>query len=278
MSPQSRRPVLRAILALTALATLVIVGGGAPGGSVAAETSSISATSEIQPSAFGERVLSHVLCRTGQFRPPFAGPSVHLEDEFGSWDATVLHPNWWCNPVRKVRAGKVTKIVDQRHHLKFYPLQLADPTGSKDLLVTNQFGADQSASMNNKPVYLVVPTRELPLGRPRGVDHFLCYNVFAAPTLKKRVRLQDEFGGFRTRVQIQWLICNPVEKTHGSAPPTPILHEDLHLACYIIPANDPGRAIAHTTVNQFEPRSVNAKARVRDASSLCVPSVMQVVP
>ena len=203
---------------------------------------------------------------------------MQLTDQFGSSTVTVRQPNLMCDPVRKERGGKVTKIVDERQHLKWYPLEATLTSETNDMLVTNQFGANQAISMNMTPLNVLVPTREPPHGRPRGLDHFKCYNVHAAPTLNAKVRLRDAIGSLRTKVVIQWAFCDPAEKIHGSAPATSIKHPDVHLACYTLVRRDAERAVGHRTINQFEPKSVQAVVRAKTANTLCVPSSSQPAP
>src|SRR5262245_7824208 len=123
------------------------------------------------------KVLSHFLCRQGRFRPPLGStPTVQIADRFGSSIVTVNQPNLWCNPAKKVRGRKVTKVVDARQHLKFFTVGASLTGQVKDMVVANQFGDRQEIQMNMTPIALLVPTRVPPLGAPRGLDHFQCYN------------------------------------------------------------------------------------------------------
>lgn len=221
-----------------------------------------------------QKVLSHFLCRQGRFRPPFTNsPTVQLTDRFGTSSVTFNPPNLWCNPTKKVRGRKVTKVVDARQHLKFFTFQTLLPGGVKDLLVANQFGGRQAIQINEHPIALLVPTRVPPLGAPRGLDHFECYNVPKAPELDIRVRLTDPVGTIRTTVVIQWLMCLPTVKVHGSLTTT-IKHPDVHLACYVLVKKD-NSPLLQKTINQFEPKSVKATVRSNTANTLCVPSRSQ---
>jgi hypothetical protein len=218
-----------------------------------------------------QKVLSHFLCRQGKFRPPFtSAPTVELTDRFGTSSVTLNPPNLWCNPTRKVRGGKVTKVVDPRQHLKFYTFQSVPPGGVVNMLVTNQFGDSQPVQINEHPIALLVPTRVPPLGAPRGLDHFECYNVPKASELDIRVRLTDPVGTIRTTVVVQWLLCDPAVKVHGSITTT-IKHPDAHLACYVLVKKD-NSPLLQKTINQFEPKSRKATVRSNTANTLCVPS------
>jgi hypothetical protein len=236
--------------------------------------SALAAGGGVASGANPERVLSHFLCYIGQFRPQFdSAPTVGLKDQFGSADAVVRQPNIFCNPVRKTRGGEVTEIVDRDHHLKHYPLQALVPTAqTQDLLITNQFGIDQRISLNLTPIALLVPTRKVPHDRPRGLDHYVCYNVHSSTSIDRTVRLRDQFGSYRTPVLQQWLHCNPVEKTHGSRPPTSIAHPRAHLACYLTARRGADEDRKRVTINQFEKASVEATFKPGATIHLCVPS------
>ena len=254
----------------------ILAAGMLLGASIAG---SAGTTVAAAPSASdAEKVLSHVLCRQGRFRPPFNSlPTVQLTDQFGTSTVQPRQPNLMCNPVRKVRGGKVTKVVDAKHHLKWYGLQATLTSQTKDMLITNQFGANQAIQMNMTPSNMLVPTRVPPQGRPRGLDHFLCYNVHSAPTLNANVRLRDEVDSLRTKVVIQWTFCDPTEKVHGSTH-TSIKHPDVHLACYVLQTRDADNPLLQHTITQFEPKSKNATVRVNTANTLCVPSSSQPAP
>jgi hypothetical protein len=266
MSDRDRLRTVARILAAGLLLAASIAGSG--GATIAQAPAASDA----------EKVLSHVLCRQGRFRPAFNSlPTVQLTDQFGSATVQVRQPNLMCNPVRKVRAGKVTKVVDAKHHLKWYPLQASLTSQVKDMLITNQFGANQAIQMNMTPVVMLVPTRVPPQGRPRGLDHFKCYNVHSAPTLNANVRLRDEVDSLRTKVVIQWVFCDPTDKVHGSTH-TSIKHPDVHLACYVLQVRDADKPLLQHTITQFEPKSRNATVRVNTANTLCVPSSSQAAP
>ena len=147
-----------------------------------------------------------------------------------------------------------------------------------DLLVTNQFGADQPISINLPPSALLVPTRMPPHARARGLDHLECHNVFASDVLDKPVRLRDEFKRYRLRLSQQWLQCMPTEKTHGSRPPTDIRHHAATLACYLLDAQGSGPQPAFKTINQFEPRQAGATVDPGRTFQVCVPSTVETVP
>jgi hypothetical protein len=267
MSQGSRRSS-RAIVIVTGLA-LALLGAGAG-----------TATGvEMSPAARAPgKLVSHFLCYVGTFRPVFDDdPVVSLVDRFGSSVVTVKHSNIFCNPTAKRHAGKVTPIVDEDHHLKHYGLQAPQTGETLDVLVTNQFGADQPIQLNRTPLALLVPTRKLPHPRPRGLSHYTCYNVHQSQVLDKGVRLRDEFGRYRTRISQQWLLCNPTSKTHGSAPPTNVRYPQVSLACYLTGHEPSGNEPKRKTINQFEGRSVHATVDPGYTLHLCVPSTIEVV-
>jgi hypothetical protein len=266
MSDRGRRTVSARILAAGMLLGVLMAEGA------------ITTVAHGPSASSAERVLSHVICRQGRFRPAFTGlPTVQLTDQFGTSTVQVRQPNLMCNPARKVRGGKVTKVVDARHHLKWYPLQASLTSETRDMVVTNQFGASQAIQMNMTPSNILVPTRVPPQRRPRGLDHFLCYNVHSAPTLNAKVRLRDEVDSLRTKVVIQWVFCDPAEKVHGGTQTT-IKHPDVHLACYVLQLRDADTPLLQHTITQFEPKSAKATVRVNAANTLCVPSSSHEAP
>jgi hypothetical protein len=260
---QGHRHRRLAVAAALGLAVLAVGAGSSPAG--AARTPQ-------------EKVLSHLLCYLGKFRPPFTGPTISLTDEIGTVSVNVLNSNIWCNPVKTTYRGEATKIVDVDQHMKHYNLQAVAGT-SMDALVSNQFGADQEITLNVPPTAVLVPTKKAGYGRPKGLSHFECHNVNASAILNKTVRLKDEFREYR-RVKItqQWLQCLPAEKTHGSVT-TPIVHPTATLACYLTERLGSGKKQPFfRTINQFETRKAKAEVNPGVTFHLCVPSTFEPVP
>lgn len=107
---------------------------------------------------------------------------------------------------------------------------------------------------------------------PKGVDHYLCYEITDTSDFKgQRVKVRDQFGAGTGTAFKPTQLCNPVDK-NGEG----ILNREGHLVCY---AFDPGEfpdAKPHTvlTRNQF------GEAKLRTArfpEELCVPSFKKVI-
>ena len=221
-----------------------------------------------------QKVLSHFLCRQGRFRPPFTdSPTVQLTDRFGTSSVTFNPPNLWCNPTKKVRGRKVTKVVDARQHLKFFTFQTLLPGWGQGPARRQPVRGPAGDPDQRAPDRPACPHARAAPRAPRGLDHFECYNVPKAPELDIRVRLTDPVGTIRTTVVIQWLMCVPTVKVHGSLTTT-IKHPDVHLACYVLVKKD-NSPLLQKTINQFEPKSVKATVRSNTANTLCVPSRSQ---
>jgi hypothetical protein len=219
-----------------------------------------------------ESVLSHFLCYQGEF-PAFAGASVTLGSQLGSWQARVGKPMAFCNPVRKTRGDKVTPIVSIRQHLKAYRLW-PDPVvpGTIKVADSNQFGRGQVLTVERSPIQLLVPTRKFPHAFPTGLDHFVCHRVVEGKAIEKPVQLRDQFASFRTRVLRPLFHCSPARKVHGDKE-FGVQHPFAHLVCYSIERRQLVPPQVRGTVNQFERAQIKATVAVR----LCVPSRSQVL-
>jgi hypothetical protein len=219
-----------------------------------------------------ERFLSHLLCWTGTF-PVHDGAVVQLRDRFGTYDAAVASADLLCNPVKKTRGRDVTEIVSRRQHLQHYDMSTAPIVGSRDVLVTNQFRADQRMTLRAWPGGLLVPTRKLPHPDPTGLDHFTCYPVEDGSAIDRRAKLKDQFMEFGTRVGRPSFLCVPTAKVHGSNAFS-IQHARANLACYEIGVRRLDPVKRRDTENQFQAGRVTA----RQAFFLCVPSKVRLAP
>jgi hypothetical protein len=257
---QAHRRLLVAAMAAITAATAIAVGGGA---------------AVAQPLPPPQEVLSHFLCYTGTFAPFERVHDVRLADQFPPGEiVTVGKPKLLCNPVRKTRSDRVTKIVDRRQHLKAY-VTVPNSAGVADIdvLVSNQFGRDKRLRVEDKVFRLMVPTRKSPHDAPVLLDHFACYPVLRGAAVDRAVRLKDQFTEIGTRVGKPRLLCNPTVKVHALNPPTIIEHPQAHLVCYAIDERRLVPPVARFTKNQFE----GARARAEVAVMLCVPSRKRLV-
>ncbi|MGH7731092.1 MAG: DUF7450 family protein [Candidatus Eiseniibacteriota bacterium] len=85
---------------------------------------------------------------------------VTLVDQFDRWDANVLFPRFFCNPVEKrldaAHGGQVYPIVDGRQHYVCYEYQPPDPTPF-EATMTDQFVDRLGLSLHPSRL-LCVPT------------------------------------------------------------------------------------------------------------------------
>jgi len=69
---------------------------------------------------------NHYKCYNCQGSP--VDVAVRMTDQFGPWDATVLSPRLFCNPVEKrIDAANVYPILDPEQHYTCYEFQTEDP-------------------------------------------------------------------------------------------------------------------------------------------------------
>jgi hypothetical protein len=82
-------------------------------------------------------------------------PVVKLEDQFGSGEAQVRKPRFFCLPVMKEReGGEVTDINNEEDHLAVYDISPEDR--ELEIEVKDQF--DSRALKVNRSVFLAVPS------------------------------------------------------------------------------------------------------------------------
>jgi hypothetical protein len=245
------RRALAVAIATGIVASALLVGGGA--------------ASAANP----EKVLSHFLCWQGTF-PASDGPVIQLNDRFATFDANVDSPDLLCNPVKKTRGDKVTKIVSGRHHLVHYDIGTPFVNGSVRLRMDNQFGDDKRVRIEAWAKGLLVPTRRLPQPDPTNLDHFTCYSVVSGPSVDKKVVLKDEFERIETKVGQLSFACVPTAKVHDSNSFSP-QHPRANLACYEIGGRNLKPPQTRDFENQFEAGQVTATR----ALFLCVPSKLR---
>jgi len=158
---------------------------------------------------------------------------VELEDQFGSVEATVTDPVWFCNPVEKTHDGEVTEIESPDHHLTVYSLDHEEELQKWVVDVDNQFG-EQDLKVSG-PVGLVVPTQKEGHNETVGLDHFLLYYAWG-PDLNVVVQLEDQFHLEPDVVVLRPVyFANPVQKTDATGMVTEIENPEAHLVFYEIP-------------------------------------------
>jgi hypothetical protein len=54
-------------------------------------------------------------------------PAILMTDQFGQWNATVMQPSWFCNPVEKQVGPDVHPIIQPAQHYVCYDFDPTDP-------------------------------------------------------------------------------------------------------------------------------------------------------
>jgi hypothetical protein len=185
--------------------------------------------------------LDHFKC----YHAPRALPheTVFLEDQFVTIDATLNWTQLFCNPAEKVHNDIVTPILHSDNHLTVYNIQYEgqfDLPGHWEVVVDNQFGANQELSVEGGPWFLAVPTQKLEPGDhgpPSFLDHFLVYRA-NGPQMEVDISLNDEFGDEQIVSSITpFLFANPCRKTHDGTV-TEIKDPEAHLVFYVASFED----------------------------------------
>jgi len=169
---------------------------------------------------------------------PYIGKDVQLEDQFGTFNATVGYAISFGNPVEKEHpVDVVTPIEDENRHYTLYELDYGEGEPMLDswqVMVKNQFQDDVKLTVVG-PRYLAVPTQKGDQGMPVCLDHLLVYDVLYEEFPEVSVNLKDQFIKEDVTVYEPVYFANPVHKTvPGAAAPTPIEHEDEHYVFYAI--------------------------------------------
>jgi hypothetical protein len=204
---------------------------------------------------------------------PYIGEVVQLEDQFGTFNATVGYAISFGNPVEKVHpVDVVTPIEDENRHYTLYELDYGEGMpmlDSWEVMVNNQFQDDVVLTVVG-PLYLAVPTQKEDHETPKCIDHLLVYDVIDESFPEVGVRLTDQFIDEDVTVWEPIYFANPAHKTApGAAAPTPIEHEDEHYVFYAIEdiGHEPIDKIIQID-NQFGPQTLDLTYR----DTLAVPS------
>jgi hypothetical protein len=193
------------------------------------------------------------------------GQNVTLEDQFGTFNATVWIADYFCNPAGKSHEEDVYQIKDSDHHFTSYVISLKEGTVIRSVEVDNQFGV-QNLTVEG-PVELLVPTQKEGHAAPVGLDHYLVYDAYGSPVVVN-VSLNDQWGN-QTDVLVYepWYFATPVSKNG-----TPIVDPDVHLVIYWISGGYFSETVQ--VANQFGNRTLN----VSSLDYLAVPSEKVVPP
>jgi hypothetical protein len=170
---------------------------------------------------------------------PYSGADVLLEDQFGTFEATVGYAMDFGNPVEKEHIG-VTPRSDLNRHYTLYELETEDFV-IRDVEVYNQFQKNVELTVGG-PFYLAVPTHKLEPGQEmvECLNHYLVYEVDEADYFEfepvEGVTLTDQFipEGEDVTVGGPVLFANPVKKTVVGGAVSAIEDADLHWVLYDI--------------------------------------------
>jgi hypothetical protein len=171
--------------------------------------------------------------------PVYIGTEVLLEDQFGTFEATVLEAELFGNPVEKEHTG-LTPIHDPNRHYTFYELDLSEADMvTRDVEISNQFQEKVELTLWG-PIALVVPTQKEGHEMVECLNHYLVYLVDEADYIDfdpvEGVNLKDQFipDGEDVTVKGPILFANPVKKTVVGGTVSEIENEDLHWVFYDI--------------------------------------------
>jgi len=209
---------------------------------------------------FEEVPPDHFKFYSTQEGAPYIGEEVQLQDQFGTFNATVGYAISFGNPVEKEHpVDVVTPIEDEDRHYTLYELDYGEGEPMLDswqVMVNNQFQDDVWLTVVG-PVALAVPTEKEGHEAPVCLDHLLVYEVVEAEFPEVGVHLTDQFTEEDVVVWGPDLFANPVHKTApGAAAPTPIEHEDEHYVFYYI-EGEPFEKNGLQITNQFGPQTLD---------------------
>jgi hypothetical protein len=217
--------------------------------------------------------LEHFQCYSVLNATPNVNVPLGLRDQFNQAgtapeQVNALRAMRFCNPAGKFHRNQFFPIADDRQHLMLYAtFPQAGPV--RAVALSNQFdrAGQNQVWWLGEPVAILVPTQKPPHPKPEGLDHFRCYAA-SGPAVLETVGLIDQFLPFGGRAVLNpKLFCNPVEKTRlDTGEVTPILHPDLHLACYST-TRVPFQT-SRDIINQFGTQVVN----LGPPDTLCVPT------
>jgi len=147
--------------------------------------------------------------------PEYMNKEVLLEDQFGTFEATVMQAALFGNPVEKGHTG-VTPISDDNRHYTLYSLDYDWEVYAvtRSVEVSNQF-QDKVELTVRGPVALAVPTQKEGHEMVECLNHYLVYLVDETEFEPVGVNLKDQFipDGEDVTVWGPYYFANPVKKT-----------------------------------------------------------------
>jgi hypothetical protein len=203
---------------------------------------------------------------------PYIGEVVQLEDQFGTFNATVGYAISFGNPVEKVHADIPTPIADLTRHYTLYELDYGEEEPMLDswqVMVNNQFQDDVELTVVG-PYYLAVPTEKEGHEAPVCLDHLLVYDVLYEEFPEVGVLLEDQFIEEDVVVWEPVYFANPVQKTIVDTGEVTEIETDEHYVFYSIEDIGFDESIDKTIQidNQFGPQTLDLTYR----DTLAVPS------
>jgi hypothetical protein len=207
------------------------------------------------------------------------GTEVLLEDQFGTFEATVMEAAFFGNPVEKIHSDVVTPIYDPDRHYTYYKLDYLWEEDSMrwSVEVSNQFQEEVVLTVDG-PIALAVPTQKEGHEMVECINHYLVYQVVEEPEyVMEDVNLKDQFipDGEEVTVWWPWLFANPVKKTVVGGAVSAVEDPDLHWVLYDISDEVPSIDKRIQIANQFGNDQV-LDLTYRD--TLAVPSQKNVPP
>jgi len=174
--------------------------------------------------------------------PEYMNKEVQLEDQFGTFEATVLEAALFGNPVEKGHTG-VTPISDDNRHYTLYSLDYDWEVDAvtRSVEVSNQF-QDKVELTVRGPVALAVPTQKEGHEMVECLNHYLVYLVDETDFDSVDVNLKDQFipDGEDVTVKGPYYFANPVKKTVVENGDVSVIEDpDLHWILYDIWDEEP---------------------------------------
>ncbi len=204
-------------------------------------------------------------------RKAFAGPTVTLDDAFGSAQTVVELPEQLCAPADK--NDEDPDAPGEPDHLAGYRVRHPFSPRLQQRFV-NQFGASVLDIV--RPDRLQVPTAKSLTGPTPALvwpktNHFQCYRIRQSRGTPRfvpvpGVEVEDQFGTATVTVKRPVRLCAPVDKS-GENPG--VEDDPVHLLCYRT-SFAPFPTLTPFVNNQFGPQSFILLRR----TELCVPSLL----
>jgi hypothetical protein len=213
--------------------------------------------------------VSQFTCYPGKF----SGFKIHkitISNQFDKLSTAVaVAPLRVCAPAIKNNEP----IPDKVSHLVCFSIRVANgPTGTRDAVVTDQFGSHPLTVILSEPESICLPAAKSRTSRPGPVptrlDHYVCYHVKPGSGFDTRtISLRDQFKLSRVDAVFKLeTLCAPTSKNGGR-----VLHKTVHLLCYDVKSPvKAGNVVVRTQFGLL-------KASLALRTGLCEPAVKRLV-